>query len=800
MRLEPSTRMPALFRACLVVTFSSLATLLPGQELLPPPNRIPFQVAPEASDPPQELMGPGDPTRAFHPGELDPAEFHPEDFAPKDEENLELLTRGPLHEAFAVSPSDEPLPGVIVQRKPPVDVHEIPPEYEAAEGDESESIWIPGYWAWDEDREDFIWVSGAWRVSPPDRTWIPGYWHETDNGHQWISGFWAPLEVKELSYVEPPPATLENGPSIPAPSEQHFWIPGNWVHQTNSYNWHPGRWCAHREDRVWVPTHYVYTPSGCICINGYWDYQLPLRGQLYAPVYFQRPVVTYRPRCEIRADNLFMHLFVSRRHRHYFFGDYYDARYRDRGCYPLHNYRYASRHYDPLFSYYRTHFALQGIDCRARLSGWHSYYTRHVHHRPPRTWSGYTSFGIHLASHPHLSRTALAHAPRYASTPKEPRTTMPRNSVTRPPKRRHDDAIVDPSTLGRHHDRDQPSRGGHRPNWYRDRNRNGPDRLAETPSRTNTSPSKGVRKSNQHKSTLNDRKSIAANQRDGSTSKERRLAKKDLKAQAKLRQKKSKLNHERERKGNPPKVRPAPNATQVVRGNHELDNSISHQLEQLAQRVRPPVASGAIKPTSTPRSPKMDKSRKTRNVVHAPDPSPRTVTMTPRQVPQPRQVQTQPTRQPRQAQPKSMPPTEIAKTRPAPKPSKAPKSVTRSTRAHISTTNTFQQSSQRMPKSSSASRASKRASPSSQSIYQMKQPKTRNVQPRPVQPRSSKPSPSVHLSRSAQTRSAQTRSAQRSRPAPSPSTSRSSQQSTNRDPKPQRAPKQKKSRSGKKER
>lgn len=378
----------------LIILFLTLGAPSFGQALLPPQNDVSSQptIPLEAAPQPEEVLA----------AELLDGQ--------ETQDGLELLTRGPLHEAFAVSPAQEPRPGVIVRKAPPQDISEVPPAYEAAE-EAGESIWIPGYWAWDEDRNDYIWVSGAWRVSPPDRNWIPGYWHETENGHQWVSGFWAAAEAEHLSYVEPPPPSIENGPSIPAPDQEHFWIPGNWVYQ-DDYQWQPGRWCAHQDSRVWIPAHYVWTPSGCLFVNGYWDYQLPERGQLYAPVHFSAPVVAYRPSCELQVNNLLMHLFVSRNHRHYLFGDYYGNQYRDRGCFPLHQYAYTARRYDPLYSYYNSYFARRGIDCHARLRGWHSYYTNHVHHRPPRTWSAHASFALNISSHPHLSRTVLARSPR----------------------------------------------------------------------------------------------------------------------------------------------------------------------------------------------------------------------------------------------------------------------------------------------------------------------------------------------------------------------------------------------------
>src|SRR6056297_2008139 len=89
----------------------------------------------------------------------------------------EELLRGPVHEAFAEQYNQEPVEGLIVNREPPPDVPEIPPELKP-EGDNIE--WISGYWFWDDDRDDFIWVSGVWRHIPPGQRWVPGYWAELE--------------------------------------------------------------------------------------------------------------------------------------------------------------------------------------------------------------------------------------------------------------------------------------------------------------------------------------------------------------------------------------------------------------------------------------------------------------------------------------------------------------------------------------------------------------------------------------------------------------------------------------------
>src|SRR5665647_665283 len=41
---------------------------------------------------------------------------------------IEVLTRGPVHEAFAETISYDPKPGIIVNAKPPELINEVPPE------------------------------------------------------------------------------------------------------------------------------------------------------------------------------------------------------------------------------------------------------------------------------------------------------------------------------------------------------------------------------------------------------------------------------------------------------------------------------------------------------------------------------------------------------------------------------------------------------------------------------------------------------------------------------------------------
>ena len=142
------------------------------------------------------------------------------------DEGVQVLTRGPVHEAFAETVTFDPEAGIVVPKAPPAAIEELPPD-QRPEG--ANVAWIPGYWGWDDERNDFLWISGIWRDLPPGRQWVPGYWGESGQGFQWTSGYWADANVSEVEYLPEPPATVEVGPNIAAPSADNTWLPGSWV-------------------------------------------------------------------------------------------------------------------------------------------------------------------------------------------------------------------------------------------------------------------------------------------------------------------------------------------------------------------------------------------------------------------------------------------------------------------------------------------------------------------------------------------------------------------------------------------
>ena len=277
-------------------------------------------------------------------------------------DEVEVLARGPVHEAYAEPHESQPKATPIIAKEPPKPVEELPPDQKP----EGENVqWLPGYWSYDEDRKDYLWVSGFWRVAPPGRTWVAGSWRKVGDGWQWSGGLWAGAQEQkaEIEYLPQPPAPLDDaGASTPAASETDIYVPGNWVYRER-YVWRPGYWSAYRPNWVWTAAHYRWTPGGHVFIEGYWDYPLASRGILFAPAYIPSSVYlssgyVYTPTVIIREPCLYGALFVRRGWGSYYFGDYFEPRYASLGFVSWNGYSGASVQiggwYDPLFSYYRV--------------------------------------------------------------------------------------------------------------------------------------------------------------------------------------------------------------------------------------------------------------------------------------------------------------------------------------------------------------------------------------------------------------------------------------------------------------
>ena len=304
------------------------------------------------------------------------------------EEGVQVLTRGPVHEAFAETVSFDPEPGMVVPQAPPVAIEELPPE-QRPEG--TNVAWIPGYWGWDDERSDYLWVSGVWRDLPPSRQWVPGYWRQSGRGYQWVSGYWADAALSEVEYLPEPPATVEAGPNIAAASPDEVWLPGCWIWHQQRYVWRPGFWATAQPNWVWVPDRYVWAPRGYVFVSGYWDYAIDRRGVLFAPVYFDarvysRPGYSYVPATVIDLGVFTNHLFLRPRYQHYYFGDYYAASYQNAGFYPWFSYHSSRYGYDPIYAHQRWQYR-QDPQWETRVAADYRHRRDQEQARPPRTWA-----------------------------------------------------------------------------------------------------------------------------------------------------------------------------------------------------------------------------------------------------------------------------------------------------------------------------------------------------------------------------------------------------------------------------
>src|SRR5579872_4900228 len=103
----------------------------------------------------------------------------------------------PALTSWASNPSRLPSPAArspqvsfrIVITTPPPEI----PVYDQPPCPEDDYIWVPGYWAWDDDDEDYYWVPGTWVQAPEqDVLWTPGYWAWSGDHFVFYDGYWGP--------------------------------------------------------------------------------------------------------------------------------------------------------------------------------------------------------------------------------------------------------------------------------------------------------------------------------------------------------------------------------------------------------------------------------------------------------------------------------------------------------------------------------------------------------------------------------------------------------------------------------
>lgn len=356
-----------------------------------------------------------------NPAKAQPAQARDADAPPAlpAEEQPEVLTRGPVHEAFAQPVDLEAQQGVIAPTQPPENIEEEPPA-ERPQGDNY--VWVPGYWAWDQDRKGYIWISACWRAAPANMSWVPGYWSQAEGGWEWVAGFWTSADQKEIEYLPAPPELTDvAAPSEPTSPDQ-IWVPPCNYWSGGHYVLRRGYWLPAHEGWVWVPSHYVWTPRGYVFCEGHWDRTLERRGVLFAPVYIQPRVYTrvgfrFSPSIVVDTAVLSDSFFACPRYSHYYFGDYYDPSYVQIGIYPRYEVERIHTWYDPIYRYDRwRHRDDRGWEDRVR----HDYEVRRDDRnlRPART---FREQEVRLAKLPEAlrGRERLAQPLRTAVTSKQ---------------------------------------------------------------------------------------------------------------------------------------------------------------------------------------------------------------------------------------------------------------------------------------------------------------------------------------------------------------------------------------------
>ena len=140
-----------------------------------------------------------------------------------------------------------------------------------------------------------------------------------------------------------------------------------------------------------MPDHYVWTPSGYVFVDGYYDYSVPRRGVVFAPVYFNGRFRTqrgfsYSPSTVINPGVFLSHLFLRPGYGHYYFGDYYGSNYAAAGFSPWFTFQSSRRGYDPIYANQRwQHRRDHGWEQRAEAN--FRNLRDNKNDRPPHNWT-----------------------------------------------------------------------------------------------------------------------------------------------------------------------------------------------------------------------------------------------------------------------------------------------------------------------------------------------------------------------------------------------------------------------------
>jgi len=276
----------------------------------------------------------------------------------------------PIHEAFAQPAAPTLDSAVVVTKKPPEPIEELPPDVKP-EGDNV--VWLPGYWAFDSEARPISFGSAA--SGATFRRAVSG-WRILDagrHGFRWTPGYWSESTPQQTYY--PPPAGSRRGRAPPAPNDDSFMSPDM---DLPRHALHVAAGLLDRASpRLDVDAAALLVDTaGYIFVDGFGTTSSVVGASCSAPTYFGRGIsrledrISHRNVIGVRPARA--SLFIRPTVGAYYFGDYYGPRYVGLGYTPWLDYRYRGRNVDPAWSYYawqKPRHALVGNNrCERRTS------------------------------------------------------------------------------------------------------------------------------------------------------------------------------------------------------------------------------------------------------------------------------------------------------------------------------------------------------------------------------------------------------------------------------------------------
>ena len=282
---------------------------------------------------------------------------------------LELLTRGPLHEAFAQPVVFEPSQAPRAPEAVPAPLHEVLPAFKP----QGAVVWIAGYWAWNDVNDSWTWVTGTWRVPPAGKHWVSGYWTDSNDRRDWIAVGVGLLDSGSGQQVDLRASPAEGK----APAARSSIGPGR-VLAARVLDFRKRSVCLARRigdahpARSIVGSVSVPLDSGrvrfCRQLLG-----LPVcsrRGWLFDPVGLTNSdsdtsKLSFGPSTLLNVDNVALELFARPKQSAYYFGDYFGASHVRHGIHAW--YRYAQTAYDPIYTYQSWQYGRQNPGITAAI-------------------------------------------------------------------------------------------------------------------------------------------------------------------------------------------------------------------------------------------------------------------------------------------------------------------------------------------------------------------------------------------------------------------------------------------------